>query len=167
MEIKNEMPEIRRENLRSWIQINCHGSQAAFVEKTGINQGELSGLLKKKSFGEKKARDLEFQANMPKFWLDSNNQDSINKEPDQNIFQKNDIADRQPPTIDKLIGLVANAIGDNLSDADKRQLILQFTELVNAPSEHEQISRIISLVLDGSKKNNPPPNQLQSTNSEG
>lgn len=60
----------RRRNLKAWIDTHFRGVQAAFVEHTGINQGELSGLLKAKSFGEKKARALEKQAGIPFGWLD-------------------------------------------------------------------------------------------------
>lgn len=54
----------RRKRLQAWITDNF-GSQAAFVAATGINQGELSGLLKSKSFGEKRAAAIETAANMP------------------------------------------------------------------------------------------------------
>lgn len=60
----------RRARLRAWIDECCGGSQAQFVAVTGINQGELSGLLRTKSFGEKKARSLEATAGMPIGWLD-------------------------------------------------------------------------------------------------
>jgi len=60
----------RRRKLKAWIDEKFKGVQASFVERTGINQGELSGLLKEKSFGEKKARALERQAGMPQYWLD-------------------------------------------------------------------------------------------------
>ncbi len=63
----------RRTNLKAWIDEKYDGSQARFVDDTGINQGELSGLLRVKSFGEKKARALEAQAKMPPFYLDSEN----------------------------------------------------------------------------------------------
>lgn len=61
---------IRRRRLKEWIDTKCGGMQSVFVGRTGINQGELSALLKEKSFGEKKARRLEQQAGMPPFWLD-------------------------------------------------------------------------------------------------
>lgn len=62
--------EGRRRLLREWIDSRYGGVQAAFIEDTGINQGELSGLLKSKSFGEKRARSLEKKARMPPFHLD-------------------------------------------------------------------------------------------------
>lgn len=63
--------ELRRFNLQKWIDANCDGKQANFVELTEINQGELSSLLKNKSFGEKKARKIEKLAGMPTMWLDT------------------------------------------------------------------------------------------------
>lgn len=59
----------RRRRLREWIDTHHRGSQAAFVMATTINQGELSGLLKDKSFGEKKAAAIEASANMPAGYL--------------------------------------------------------------------------------------------------
>lgn len=67
----------RRRNLKAWIDDHFNGVQAAFVERTGINQGELSGLLKAKSFGEKKARALEAQAGMPQWWLDTQDEELV------------------------------------------------------------------------------------------
>ncbi|MCD9086219.1 S24 family peptidase [Stenotrophomonas sp. SY1] len=61
----------RRERLQQWINENHAGSQASFAAATGINQGELSGLLKRKSFGEKRAASLEIAAGMPAGYLSS------------------------------------------------------------------------------------------------
>lgn len=61
---------IRRRKLREWIDTHHAGVQASFVAKTEINQGELSGLLKNKSFGEKRARAIEKLAGMPPGYLD-------------------------------------------------------------------------------------------------
>ena len=65
----------RRRRLKLWIDTNCDGSQKLFIASTNdgdkqINQGELSGLLRSKSFGEKRARALERQARMPSGYLD-------------------------------------------------------------------------------------------------
>ena len=65
----------RREQLRLWIAARHDGSQVGFIAACAamgheINQGELSGLLKLKSFGEKKARKLELMAGMPIGYLD-------------------------------------------------------------------------------------------------
>jgi len=62
--------KVRRERLWEWIEDKYKGIQAGFVEDTGINQGELSALLKDKSFGERKARNIEKMAGMPDGWLD-------------------------------------------------------------------------------------------------
>ena len=65
----------RRARLRLWINTHFDGSQAAFIADAAehdhqLNQGEISGLLKKKSFGEKRARALELVARMSPGWLD-------------------------------------------------------------------------------------------------
>jgi len=69
--MKTELPtiEARRARLREWINTHFGGSQSAFVASTGVNQGELSGLLKTKSFGEKRAASLEVAAKMPQGYL--------------------------------------------------------------------------------------------------
>lgn len=71
----NPAAENRRRQLRKWIDQHFGGSQTQFILSTNdgekqINQGELSGLLGKKSFGEKRARRLEVQAKMPSFYLE-------------------------------------------------------------------------------------------------
>lgn len=74
-EIKNPAAENRRIQLRKWIDQHFGGSQSLFIAATNngekqINQGELSGLLRDKSFGERRARSLEKQAGMPAGYLD-------------------------------------------------------------------------------------------------
>lgn len=61
--------DIRRARLAQLIK-ERYKSQADFVSSTGENQGEVSGLLKTKSFGEKKARKIEVKAGLPAGWLD-------------------------------------------------------------------------------------------------
>lgn len=61
--------DIRRARLAQLIA-ERYKSQADFVSSTGENQGEVSGLLKTKSFGEKKARKIESKAGLPAGWLD-------------------------------------------------------------------------------------------------
>lgn len=70
--METDRPEVarRRKNLAFIIDRYYGGSQALFVNETGINQGELSALLKNKSFGEKKARKLEKDAGIPHGLLD-------------------------------------------------------------------------------------------------
>lgn len=75
----------RRSRLKLWIDTNCAGSQKLFIASTNdgdkqINQGELSGLLRSKSFGEKRARALERQARMPVGYLDAGNSASYEQQ---------------------------------------------------------------------------------------
>ena len=83
-DIKNPAAENRRLQLRKWIEQHFGGSQALFIAATNngekqINQGELSGLLRDKSFGERRARSLEKQAGMPAGYLDDQSSSPINK----------------------------------------------------------------------------------------
>ncbi|STZ75745.1 bifunctional 3,4-dihydroxy-2-butanone 4-phosphate synthase/GTP cyclohydrolase II-like protein [Bergeriella denitrificans] len=72
--------ECRRRNLRHWINERYGGRQSHFAAAVAINQGELSALLKNKSFGEKKARKLEAAAAMPPLWLDTAHEPTCLKE---------------------------------------------------------------------------------------
>ncbi len=65
-----QIQDIRRARLAQLIREN-YESQADFVTKTGENQGEISALLKTKSFGEKKARKIESECGLPTGWLDA------------------------------------------------------------------------------------------------
>jgi hypothetical protein len=65
-----EIQDIRRARLAQLIQERYGNSQARFVDETGENQGEVSGLLRTKSFGERKARKLEAKCNLPAGWFD-------------------------------------------------------------------------------------------------
>ena len=66
----------RRARLREWIDARFGGSHALFIASTNngekqMNQGELSALLRNKTFGERRARSLEAMAGMPPRYLDS------------------------------------------------------------------------------------------------
>lgn len=65
-----QIQDIRRARLAQLIEEKYGGSQARFVDETGENQGEVSGLLRAKSFGERKARKLEDKCGLPQGWLD-------------------------------------------------------------------------------------------------
>lgn len=66
-----ETTRIRAENLKAWIDEYYGGKQAAFIEKTGMNQGELSALINgRRVFGERKARSIEQLAEMPNMYLE-------------------------------------------------------------------------------------------------
>lgn len=67
--------ENRRRQLRKWIDSHFP-NMAAFVARHGLNQGEISGLLKTKSFGSRKARNLEEAAGMPLRYLEQTDEGS-------------------------------------------------------------------------------------------
>lgn len=60
----------RRRQLRRWIDDHCGGIQSRFAIENELNAGEVSGLLKEKSFGEKRARSLETKSGMPFKYLE-------------------------------------------------------------------------------------------------
>lgn len=61
--------DIRRANLNAYI--SSIGGQAAFIEKTSKNQGQVSGLQNGRlPFGERLARRLERELGLPTKWLD-------------------------------------------------------------------------------------------------
>lgn len=62
--------ENRRVRLRQWIDEHHGGVQAEFVQAHGLNQGEVSALLRTKSFGSSKARNLESKVGMPEHYLE-------------------------------------------------------------------------------------------------
>lgn len=67
----------RRAKLRQWIDERYNGSQAAFVAAHNLNQGEISALLKDKSFGGVKARNLETLTGMPERFLDERQETTL------------------------------------------------------------------------------------------
>jgi SOS-response transcriptional repressor LexA len=66
-----DIQDVRRRRLAQLIEEKYDGVQAKFVSETGQNQGEISALLKNKSFGEKKARKIEQACDLPDKWLDT------------------------------------------------------------------------------------------------
>ncbi|WP_440105383.1 hypothetical protein [Acidovorax sp. BL-A-41-H1] len=75
--LPNDDPAIanRRARLREWIDTHFGGSLTLFIASTNngekqINQGELSALLRNKTFGERRARSLEVMAHMPPRYLE-------------------------------------------------------------------------------------------------
>jgi len=94
----SEIVAERRRRLREWLDDRFGGSQASFLadaKKRGhsINQGELSGLLRTKSFSENRARKLEIQAAMPKGHLISPLQPHAIPAPLSRIPRANDDAE--------------------------------------------------------------------------
>ncbi|KVC81418.1 hypothetical protein WI75_08715 [Burkholderia ubonensis] len=61
----------RRARLAELIHLHFEDKQKAFIDLTGINQGELSSLLKDKSFGSVKARGIELAAGILSGSLDA------------------------------------------------------------------------------------------------
>ena len=98
---------IRRQRLQQIIDEMFGGSQAKFIEKTEINQGELSGLLKQKSFGEKKARKIEQQIGLAAGYLDTLGEPL---ELDQGAKQLLDVYNRLPQPLQHIIIQQINAM---------------------------------------------------------
>lgn len=69
-DIRKQQAERRRARLKEFIRLHLDDKQKAFIDLTGINQGELSALLKDKSFGGVKARGLEKSAHIIEGSLD-------------------------------------------------------------------------------------------------
>src|SRR5471030_1867168 len=86
-----QIQQIRRHRLRQLIHEQYDKSQAKFIDDTGENQGEISALLRNKSFGEKKARKIEQKAGKPSGWLD------IWDEAAQEFFAANQEDGTRPP----------------------------------------------------------------------
>lgn len=84
----------RRRRLRQAIEDLFDGKLVNFIEKTGINSGELSALLRNKSFGEKKARSLEDAAGLPRYFLDR--KEGEHPEPSPTINEPNPLLDLWP-----------------------------------------------------------------------
>ena len=74
-----EIQDIRRARLAQLIRERYDGSQARFIDETGENQSEVSGLLRVKSFGERKARKLEAKCQVPVGWFDIEDEDAARK----------------------------------------------------------------------------------------
>lgn len=62
--------DARADRLDSWVKTH-YKNQREFVEKFELNQGEISSLIQKKRvLGERKARRLEEQTDIPTMYLD-------------------------------------------------------------------------------------------------
>lgn len=69
--------DARADRLNSWVTTH-YRNQQEFIEKFGLNQGEISNIIKKKRvIGERKARKLESQTDMPEMYLDGGDSGSI------------------------------------------------------------------------------------------
>lgn len=72
--------DARADRLNSWVTA-YYRNQQEFIEKFGLNQGEISNIIKKKRvIGERKARKLESQTGMPEMYLDGIESNNIRGE---------------------------------------------------------------------------------------
>ncbi|MGU2444406.1 hypothetical protein ACTXHA_28735 [Burkholderia cenocepacia] len=62
--IRKKIADRHRARLAELIRLHFGDMPVNFIKRTGINQGELSGLLRSKSFGPVKARNLEEKAGL-------------------------------------------------------------------------------------------------------
>jgi hypothetical protein len=60
---------VRRDQLRAWISAR-YPSTRAFCVEHGLNESEISQLLRTKSFGSRRARNLEEKVGMPLRYLE-------------------------------------------------------------------------------------------------
>ena len=68
--------DIRRSNLRRWLDQNHDGNVSAFVRETGRSQSLISQVLNgTRGFGERLARQLEREMMVPEGWLDQVTED--------------------------------------------------------------------------------------------
>ena len=63
--------ELRRANLRQWIDERCGGRQALFAQTAAVNPRRTFRPVEKQIFRRKKARKIEQAAAMPAMWLDT------------------------------------------------------------------------------------------------
>lgn len=142
--------ETRRRRLREWIDAHYGGLQAAFKDDVGINQGELSGLLSSKSFGEKRARRLEQQARMPSFYLD--------REQARQGAKDGDVAELKRQ-VESLMVVIASLIGVTarhrpLEGEEIAQMIRGNQSL--SLSDHDLVADILGMI-DGSGSRSTRP----------
>lgn len=61
--------QVRRDQLRAWIQAHYPNTRA-FCKAHSLNESEISQLLRTKSFGSRRARNLEAKVGMPLRYLE-------------------------------------------------------------------------------------------------
>ncbi|CAB3819070.1 MAG: hypothetical protein E2591_21230 [Achromobacter sp.] len=61
--------QVRRDQLRAWISAH-HANTRAFCIAHNLNESEISQLLRTKSFGSRRARNLEATVGMPLRYLE-------------------------------------------------------------------------------------------------
>lgn len=69
--VRMDLPDIRRQNLRSYLRERCKGNAADLARRINRSPSHVHDVLVgKKSFGEKFARSIEPLMGAPKMWLD-------------------------------------------------------------------------------------------------
>ncbi|GEM_PF-2914754 len=67
--------DARADRLNSWVKTH-YRNQQEFIDKFGLNQGEIANIIgKKRVIGERKARKLEDQTDIPFMYLDGSTQE--------------------------------------------------------------------------------------------
>lgn len=74
MDIHDRETQTRRTRLREWIS-GRFPTVSAFAAHYGLNQSDISALLRNKSFGSRRARALERKVGMPSRYLEMEESD--------------------------------------------------------------------------------------------
>lgn len=69
MDAADEEVVVRRKQLKAWIDAH-YDSTRAFCLEFGLNESDISQLLRQKSFGSRRARNLEQKTGMPSRYLE-------------------------------------------------------------------------------------------------
>lgn len=69
MDAADEEVAVRRKQLKAWIDAR-YDSTRAFCLQFGLNESDISQLLRQKSFGSRRARNLEQKTGMPSRYLE-------------------------------------------------------------------------------------------------
>lgn len=70
IDLNKAASDARAERLESWVTLH-YKNQQEFVDKFELNQGEISNIIKKKRvLGERRARKLEQQTDIPPMYLE-------------------------------------------------------------------------------------------------
>jgi len=141
---KNEMASVRRARLKLVINERFDGSQARLVEAIGGNAGELSGLLRTRHFGEKKARALEMQLGLPQGWMDGVDDAALSGLADDQKAPENIDVTRLALAIEYIEGLLLK-LKIELSQISKANLLIYLIEDVREFPPEKDIFRLIEL----------------------
>ncbi|ALN79478.1 hypothetical protein [Lysobacter antibioticus] len=132
--VDNPKVATRRARLQAWIDQHHGGKQADFVRAHNLNQGEISLLLKNKSFGEKRAAALEKAAGMPAGYLSS--------EADDESHESSQLGRPDPATLRRamrLLSFVSHIQGVQfvISDENTDMLLMAYDVVSLSPSDFD------------------------------